>query len=419
MKFYQIALHLMLMLSTSVAMGQWKEIPSGTDQELFSVHFPSEKVGYIGGRGATILKTTDQGDTWNALSTGLSWEIFQTVFFLNDTIGFITGITNGKVLKTKNGGEVWSVHQLPTSNSLNEINFINDTTGLIVGYREIWKTTDQGETWVSQYANQNLAFPVFYSVEFVNQDTIFIAGVDGDLGRILKSTDGGKEWTSTSFSQWMRFDVKFVNDTVGYTVGSSSDIFKTVDGGVSWSLLADPGFENNRNLAFVNDTIAYIAGYDGRILSTQDGGLNWATEVTNTTKNLHSIDFIHENRGFAVGDSGTVLLYAKAVDIEGPAEEETEIITSIADKPLQQKQFLVFPNPAAGMLNIQLESQQLQEMHLSITNQLGEKVYAEKVLFAPEKLLKTIVLPKLSNGVYFLSLKSSKEVYNRKLFIKQ
>jgi Uncharacterized protein related to plant photosystem II stability/assembly factor len=388
----------------NTAFADWEIIPSGTKNSLYSVHFPSNDIGFAVGAEATVLKSVDNGNTWMQLNTGLSWESFQSVYFINDTIGFITGYTDGKVLKTINGGDSWTTYVLPTTNNLNDIEFIDDSIGLIVGYREIWKTVDQGKTWVSLYANQNLNFPVFYSVEFLNKDTIFIAGEDAGAGRVLKTTTGGEKWDSQIFGQWMRFDVEFVNDTIGYTIGSNSDIYKTVDGGAAWLVVANPGFLNNIKMYFINDTIGYAVGYDGRILSTKDGGMNWANEISNTNESLQWIYFINKNQGFVVGTGGIILKISNT-------------ITSIKSKDDNNKNLKVFPSPSSSILNINVSGLQDSNGQISIFNELGGNVFEKDVSSSSRELNESIPISELPNGLYFVSVQTSTQTVTTKFII--
>lgn len=381
---------------------QWRSISSGTDQQLFCVHFPSDSVGYVIGRSGTVLKSTDKGNTWNPLTTELDGGLFQSVYFLNDSIGFITGATYGKILKTVNGGSSWATVMVPTTNDFYDIKFINDSIGLVVGYREIWKTTDQGETWSSQYANQSLNFPVFTSIEFLNADTIFIAGVDASTGRILKTTNGGMQWISTSISPDMRFDVKFTNELVGYTTGNISDIFKTTDGGVNWSALSDPKLLNIRKLYFFNEDKGYVAGANGNILSTEDGGLNWLNEETGTDDNLNWIYFVTETLGFAVGDSGTILKFSN------------EIITSVDESV--SSDIKLFPNPSPDNVEVVIKTDGEEEVvQLSILNTMGGLVYNEQLCTYHGQVSKNLNVSNFPAGQYLLSIRCR----NQKQIIKK
>ena len=71
-------------------------------QAFFGMHFPTSTVGYVVGMGGGIHKTTNSGLSWTSQNSGTS-QTLNDVFFINDFTGFATG-DNGVILKTTDGG---------------------------------------------------------------------------------------------------------------------------------------------------------------------------------------------------------------------------------------------------------------------------------------------------------------------------
>ncbi|MBK9096800.1 MAG: T9SS type A sorting domain-containing protein [bacterium] len=71
-------------------------------QAFFGMHFPTSTVGYVVGMGGGIYKTTNSGLSWTSQNSGTS-QTLNDVFFINDFTGFVTG-ENGVILKTTDGG---------------------------------------------------------------------------------------------------------------------------------------------------------------------------------------------------------------------------------------------------------------------------------------------------------------------------
>jgi photosystem II stability/assembly factor-like uncharacterized protein len=108
--------------------------------------------------------------------------------------------------------------------------------------------------------------------------------------------------TSTSFAQltWspittiptdvngQRFDdVFFLNENIGWAVkGYYSALYKTIDGGNTWSeQIAIGGLGGNyyfRNVEFIDENIGFIGTLNGGFFKSIDGGANWNL-VTNIT----------------------------------------------------------------------------------------------------------------------------------------
>ncbi len=86
-------------------------------------------------------------------------------------------------------------------------------------------------------------------------------------------------------------DIEFVNDQVGYIAGDSLTILKTTDGGGNWTSISHQGLPtqgftlNIQEIEFVSETIGYLTiENQGWMYKTTDGGLNW-TQVQNNQTN--------------------------------------------------------------------------------------------------------------------------------------
>jgi len=73
-----------------------------------------------------------------------------------------------------------------------------------------------------------------------------------------------------------------------------------------WEVISDL-HGDYKSLFFIDEKIGWAVGSDGKIVSTQNGGLNWISQKSNTTSKLRSILFINENVGFISGNDQTLL----------------------------------------------------------------------------------------------------------------
>jgi len=99
--------------------------------------------------------------------------------------------------------------------------------------------------------------------------------------------------------------INFTSDNVGYLVcqsfhdyGQGGDLFKTVDGGISWyhysSVSLYPTYRVGLNSAyFYNDLTGYVVGNLGTILRTTNGGN--IIGLTNLARNLPQAFSLHQN----------------------------------------------------------------------------------------------------------------------------
>ncbi|MBV8113800.1 MAG: hypothetical protein JO300_03600 [Silvibacterium sp.] len=104
-----------------------------------------------------------------------------------------------------------------------------------------------------------------------------------------------------------------VNSRVVWAAGAGGTYVVTTNGGETWNAGVVPGAENLefRDVQGVSDKIAYLLSVgnnttDFRIYKTVDGGATWTIEFTNQTVNAFydCFAFWNPHRGIAHSDSG-------------------------------------------------------------------------------------------------------------------
>gem|GEM_PF-2017256 len=176
----------------------WLIQNSGTTNNLSSVYFTDANTGYaIGGYGidgrsyGTIFKTTNGGATWILQTSYQSIKVsLYSVFFTDVNTGYVVG-NGGTILKTVNGGKIWTALSSGTTTPLNSVFFTDANTGYAVGGNSgnfssiILKTSNAGNTWTALSSGTN---NTLYSVYFTDSNTGYAVG---GKGTILKTTCGG------------------------------------------------------------------------------------------------------------------------------------------------------------------------------------------------------------------------------------
>ncbi|MBK6626342.1 MAG: hypothetical protein IPJ87_17140 [Flavobacteriales bacterium] len=74
-------------------------------RRLNAMVFPSLSVGYAVGTNGRVIRTLDGGANWNSIPSGTNTEL-TSAFFWSDDAGIIAG--NGVLLRTTNGGAAWT-----------------------------------------------------------------------------------------------------------------------------------------------------------------------------------------------------------------------------------------------------------------------------------------------------------------------
>lgn len=274
---------LMCCISVSAQINDdWNEVGNAAyNSEINSVAFTSEDLGFAVGTGGAYLKTTDGGQTWVAFDTGFDY-LFNKIVFTNPLTGYIAGSkfgdAEGKVIKTTNGGVTWT-EVLTDNMTFYDIFFVDNNTGFAVCYESVYKTTDQGQTWIK--ATVNGAYDI-YNVFFATPQEGYIAANGG----CFKSTDGGVVWTKIKEGTFGSVTVTTGN-LCYLSSNSHSYLFKSVDGGSTWNQTTSTGIEYSSKALVIDGMNMYAwsidENYDGKIAKTTDGGSTWTRVLDNLT----------------------------------------------------------------------------------------------------------------------------------------
>ena len=105
--------------------------------------------------------------------------------------------------------------------------------------------------------------------------------------------------------------VQFVGSRNGWAAGDHGTVWKSDDGGQSWSLLPTPTSASLRSVCFLTAQVGWVAGGStqaftgvgaGVLLKTTDGGRSWEEPAENLPP-LNSVRFFGTDDGIAVGEA--------------------------------------------------------------------------------------------------------------------
>ena len=203
----------------------------------------------------------------------------------------------------------WVVAHSDTNRHFNSIFFTNPNTGYVSGgnftgglFPLIRKTTNAGSSWVEQTSPQrDSAGFVYPDVFFTDMNTGYIAVTyftNINHGRILKTTDGGTNWSIVRVGKAI-WSIYFINSSTGYAAGYQT-LLKTTDAGTTWSDKHFPDFL--KDIHFTDINTGYVVGEHGTILKTTNGGTDWVRrKITPANIGLYGVSFADANTGIAVG----------------------------------------------------------------------------------------------------------------------
>lgn len=321
-------------LLTSTGYAQWNVVNVGSVNELNGVEYTSSSLIFIGGDDG-LIKSIDGGVTWimlplyDNLGNPITGSSLYDVHFFDATTGLSTGqitMANSEViLRTVNGGSNWSSASVYNGGSWprlqQDLFFVNSNLGYSAGSNgRILKTSNGGLTWSLQPAGISNELK---GICFNSQDT----GVAVGQYVIVYTNNGGASWTVNSYPSKDFTAVHFPTSMVGYAVGLNGALMKSNNKGANWTDIALPVALVNTNFADVFftsiDTGYIIAG--NYLLKTMNGGLYWSKKRIGNVQ-LNALHFLDDNNAYVVGENGFVARSSNAGGLFGPVASFTHSV---------------------------------------------------------------------------------------------
>jgi photosystem II stability/assembly factor-like uncharacterized protein len=277
-----------------------------TTRELTSVHAIDLRTVVAVGDSGTVLRTTDGGDVWTLLQLDTDARLGDLDFAGADTAYSIGRA--GAAFKSVDGGSSWESLSVPSSGDLRSASFVDGRHGWIVG--GYWpeqdaagimaRTDDGGESWTTWPGDQQVNM-----VWACGVDTACVVFAAGDVSR---TTNGGQSWETSSSSApgWIG-GIWFSNSFDGWISGSAGFLARSDDGGTSWTPATSGTTRNLVDVYFRGEQRGVAVGQLGTIIQTDDGGDLWTFRTSGTSAHLRMTSFADDATGWIVGTQGTVL----------------------------------------------------------------------------------------------------------------
>lgn len=216
----------------------WTQQLTGVRARLRGISAVSDHVAWASGSGGTVLRTTNGGDVWTRIAIpGTERLDFRDIDAFSENVAYVLSIGNGelsRIYKTTNGGKEWTL-QLASHDSkvfLDAMAFWSEDRGLaysdsIDGQFVIFMTSD-GRSWERIPADRlppalpnEGAYAASGTNVAVHGDHVWIGTT---ASRVLHSPDRGQTWTiaqtpvATSASAGI-FSIAFRDAEHGIVVG--------------------------------------------------------------------------------------------------------------------------------------------------------------------------------------------------------
>jgi gliding motility-associated-like protein len=288
------------------------------------IEFADCNTGIAAG-GSSITRTLDGGNTWldNARPdfaasfysiNGMSYPKVNKAYF---------AVSNGTVYRSDNANAAQAAFVLDPVYSdanfqMNDVVAIGNDTVYALGYSSfaiaaasrkstIFRSFNNGVTWqaidiVASTATPAFTAPTLSQLTFPSRNIGYAAG---SRNGIYKTTDGGATWTSMNpFPAVNQFPPGFPNTAITYTEIMAVDdntvfvvgnmftttgikrVYKTIDGGANWiditgNIPAQFPVGNTTGVLFHDANNGYII-IGSTIFKTTDGGTTWVMDISPT-----------------------------------------------------------------------------------------------------------------------------------------
>ncbi|MDM7915284.1 MAG: hypothetical protein QUU85_08475, partial [Candidatus Eisenbacteria bacterium] len=126
------------------------------------------------------------------------------------------------------------------------------------------------------------------------------------LGDVYKrQTDGGASWQLRADCDDLDadlFDVMVLGPGQLLAIGSSPGIFRSTDGGASWTPVVNPSTRTLKDLKRVGGSILSAAGEHGEIVRSTDDGATWSLRNPPSDATIEEQFWLTDTHGYVVGD---------------------------------------------------------------------------------------------------------------------
>lgn len=323
-----------LFILTMLAAPRWTVQTSGVTARLRGVSAVSERVAWASGSGATVLRTTDGGQSWQKLQVTEENLDFRDVDAIDAQTAYILSIGNGaasRIYKTTDAGKTWKLQFKNDDEKafLDAMSFWDANHGIVFGDSVdkkfyILTTADGGNTW-SRVPPENLppaqenegAFAASgTNIALFGKSHAWIGTGAAAKSRVLHTADGGRTWqvADTPLASGPSsgiFSIAFRDAKHGVIAGGDyrkesdavDNLAVTNDGGITWTLV--------KGLSGFRSVVAYVPGSKTLIAIGPSGG-DYSTDDgrTWTTINGPGFDTFSfakgKQTGWGAGAKGTI-----------------------------------------------------------------------------------------------------------------
>jgi photosystem II stability/assembly factor-like uncharacterized protein len=259
--------------------------PINRRDKFFSSHFIDRETGFVVGNKGLLLKSADQGESWQRIALETN-ESLNAITFAGKK-GWIAG-GSGLIFHSADGGSSWAKQESGVEDPLMGLHFFDEKRGMVIGGAGVILTTaDGGGTWERHPFNWEANLPecaiemcslspILYDMYFLDEKQGWIVG---EKGTVMVTRDGGEEWQLLDVGKYSSlYGVYFRDGMNGIAIGKDTTFLTSTDGGVTWTQKVfppNPMGDIDLYDIEIDGKEGIIVGDRSLVLLSEDGGKGW------------------------------------------------------------------------------------------------------------------------------------------------
>ncbi len=394
-KIYVLIIAICIM---NIAKGQWVQTNNPLGGPISKLAISGTNI-YAATYGEGIFVSTNDGNTWSLMNTGIPINNYLYALTVDDST-FFAGTDSGVYLST-NFGNSWFgagiTDKISTSFAINGSNiFVGTNAG-------IYLTTNNGSTW--SIVNNGLTDTIV-QVLAINGNNIF-AGTYG--GGMFLSTNNGNTWSAMNNGLPTGNVVFYSLAISGNNIfaGTNCGVYLSTNNGLSWDL------ENNGlppapllvyDFSISGNTI--LAGTTFGVYQFSNNTNSWSAVNTGLTDSIYGISTLAIKGNYIFCSALGKSIWKR------PLSDFTGLLNNTSNNFLS---LYISPNPATNSLTLNLSQlKNFQNTTVSIYDIQGKQLFQQNIKQAQTE----IDIAAFTKGIYIIKVYNDSNTMQSK-FIKE
>ena len=242
----------------------WYQTAGPMSENVFSLYATGPDEIYAGARRGGF-KTTDGGDSWTHMTSGLPQ--VRTFDFVRTSDGNLYAASDSGVFLSTNSGVTWQSRSSGLTNLESRAVIASPQGALLAGtFSGGFRSTDHGASWTLMGGGLPASSIRAFAIDSSGH---ILAG--SSAGGLFRSTDNGITWEPTGMSEPNVISITLDRQgRIYYVKSSPSIVYRSSDGGSNWANILQTSM-STQEMGVDQAGKIYAATAEGVLQSTDDG----------------------------------------------------------------------------------------------------------------------------------------------------